>query len=70
MILAICIILWAGFSDRHRAGRRQTSCGDDVFEARGQKPCRKAMVIRFKDDFDDVPNIDKVAKWRMEFVAK
>ncbi|MCP2214237.1 hypothetical protein AB7M42_008790 [Bradyrhizobium diazoefficiens] len=30
----------------------------------------EAMVIQFKDDFADVPNIDKVAKWRMELVAR
>jgi hypothetical protein len=29
----------------------------------------EAMVIKFKDDFDDVLNIDRAAKWRMELVA-
>jgi hypothetical protein len=30
----------------------------------------EAMVIRFKDHFDYVPHIDKVAEWRMELVAR
>jgi hypothetical protein len=29
----------------------------------------EALVIKFKDDFDDVDNIDKVAKWRRALVA-